>query len=298
MRRLAVLLAVVALVSCKDKAPVQKDGIQPDLAASATAVDGLTIVPKMPAVGTKWEETRKNQMKLTMTVDIGAARNHATLDDRETTVEKSEVLGVEGKIVTKKKITYAEKTKVQSENGKDKSTPSPLVGKTYVLAMVDGKPAVTDEAGKSVPAVEEELVLKSHRSFGKPDPMFDGMPQGAIRVGDEVPSLKKALQDNLADSDDGKDHPEFIVDSVKLTTIDKGNDLVGVFALEITVQTPKDSKDPFAMKAKLTGTMKLRAKDGWLTGMELKGPLDLAGKDPSFKVEGKGDMNMQFANAY
>lgn len=297
MRRFAVLLAV-ALVSCKDKAPAPTPVSAPEIATSAKAVDGLTIVAKMPTVGTKWQETRKNNMRLNMTVDIGVARNHATIDDRETTVEKSEVLGVEGKIVTKKKITYAEKTKIESENGKEKGAPSPLVGKTYVLAMVSGKPTVTDEAGKSVPAEEEELVLKSHRSFGKPDPMMDGMPDAPMRVGEEVPKLKKALQENLSDADDGNDRPDFIVDSVKLTSIEKGDDLTGVFALEITVQTSAASKDPFAMKAKLTGTMKLRAKDGWLTGMEIKGPLELVGKDPSMKVEGKGEMNMQFANAY
>jgi len=295
---LLLVLLVASLAACKDKSPAQQNGIQPDPSASAQAANVLTIVPRVPAVGTKWQETRKNQMKLTMTIDLGLARNSATLDDRETTIEKSEVLGVDGKIVTKKKLTYVEKTKVQSENGKEKVATTPVLGKTYVLAMVAGKPTVTDEAGKSVPTEEEDVVLKSHRAFGKPDPMIDGMPEGAIRIGDDVPKLKKALQDNLTDADDGKERPEFIVNEVKLTGIEKGNEPTGVFSVKITVQTPKDSKDPFAMNATLTGTMKLRAKDGWLSGMELTGPLTLQGKDPSLKVEGKGEMKMQFTNVY
>lgn len=303
MRRPALLplalLSLLALASCKEKPGIKQEGIQPDLAASAKAVDGLTIVPKMPAVGTKWQETRKSTMGLKMSIDIGLARNKGSIDDQETTVEKSEVLGVEGKVVTKKKLTYVEKTKRQTENGKEKvAAASPVAGKTYVLAWVSGKPQVTDEAGKPVPPEEEEVVLKSHKAFGKPDPVFEGFPSTAIHVGDEVPTLRKALQENLADADDGKDHPEFVVESVKLTAIEKGAELLAVFTLQITVQTPADSKEPFAMKAKLGGTMKIRAKDAWLVGMELKGPLELEGRDPSFKVEGKGEMNMQFANAY
>lgn len=296
MRRVVFVL-LCALSACKSQSSSDKPAIKAE--PSAKVAGDLTITPRMPAVGTKWQETRKNQMKLTMTIDIGAAKQTATLDDRETTIEKSEVLGVEGKLVTKKKVTYAEKTKFETENGKDKPmVASPLGGRTYVLTWADGKVQVSDESGKSVSAEEDELVRKSHASFGKPDPLFEGMPEGALHIGDDVPKLKAAIQENLTASDDGKEKPDFHVESVKLASIERGTDTIGVFDVVITVQTPSTSKDPFGMKADLKGTMRIRAKDGWLTAMDLKGPLELSGRDPSYNVSGKGEMTMSFTNVY
>lgn len=292
MRRLALVL-LVALSSCKDK-PV---GASAD-PASAAAPEAITIVVLPPTAGQKVRTARKNHMTMKVAIDIGLARNKADIDDRDSSVEALEALAVEARTVTRAKVTFVEKTRVQSENGTEKSTPAPVVGKTYVLALVGGKPAVTDEGGKPVPAAEEELVLRTHRAFGKPRPSLDAFPKGPLRVGDEVPSLKGAMQEQLSDAEEGADHPEFVVDSVKLASIEKGADPVAVFKIALTARTPDGSKEPFAMSARLEGTLKVRARDGAELGLDVRGPLKLEGRDPKLKVEGKGEMHLESSCTY
>ncbi len=258
--------------------------------------DGLTFKAKAPAVGDKVEEKETSDTKMTMDVDAGGKKQTIEMTMVESMVKKTEVLAVDGKAITKAKLTYVEKKKTETEGGKEKKKPkSPIEGKTYILESKDGKTLVTDEKGKKVPKDEEDAVLKGNRAFGKPDPVLTGLPDKAIKVGDKVEKLAKALEEHFKNMDESKDPLEVTDVEVKLESIDKDGE-TGVFAIQLTMASPKTSKEPFALKIPLKGTMKVRAKDGFTTEVALKGPLTMEGNDPKFKLSAKGDMKITVTN--
>lgn len=258
--------------------------------------DGLVFKAKAPAVGDKVEEKETSEMKMALDIDAGGKKQTVDMTMNESMVKKTEVLAVDGKAVTKEKVTYVEKKKTETEGGKEKKKPkSPIDGKTYILEAKDGKTLVTDEKGKKVPKDEEEAVLKANRAFGKPDPVLTGLPDKAIKVGDKVEKLAKALEEHFKDMDESKEQPEISDVEVKLESIDKDGE-AGVFTIQLTMSSPKSSKEPFSMKIPLKGTMKVRAKDGFTTEVNLKGPLTMEGTDPKFKLSAKGDMKLSITN--
>ena len=257
--------------------------------------DGIAFKVKAPAIGDRTEEKKKHDLNVSIEIDVGPKPQSAEITEVETVVEKTEVLAVDGKAVTKAKITYVEFSKKETEGGKPKIKPkSPLDGNTYILALDDGKVVATDGKGGKLAKAEEEALLKKHRNFGKPDPILAGMPEKRIKVGDKVDKLADALREHFKKDDDGKSPLEVTDITVKLASIDKdGDDEVGVFAVELTLGSPKDTKELFSMKMTMKGKIRVRTKDAFATSIDLKGPLTISGTDPKIKVTGKGDAHMQ-----
>lgn len=256
--------------------------------------EGITFKGKAPAVGDKFDEKKASDMKLTMTIEVGAKKT-SEFTEVESSQKTVEALAVDGKAITKAKITYADYKKVETEDGKEKKKPpSPLAGKTFLFELKDGKVLVTDEKGGKLPKDEETKVLVKNRHFGKPDPFLEGMPDKAIKPGDKVDSMVKALEQYFKDDDDSaKDPPEIKDVKVKLESIEKdGKDQIGVFSVELTMASGKDNKSPIDLKIPLKGKVKVRAKDGFTTSIDLKGPVTMEGNDPKFKMSGKGEAHM------
>ncbi len=255
--------------------------------------EGITFKGKAPAVGDKFDEKKASEMKLTMTIEVGAKKT-SEFTEVETSTKTVEALAVDGKAITKAKITYGDYKKTETEDGKEKKKPpSPLAGKTFLFELKDGKVLVTDEKGGKLPKDEETKVLLKNRHFGKPDPFLEGMPDKPLKPGDKVDSMVKALEQYFRDDDDAKDPPEIKDVTVKLDSIEKdGKDQVGVFSVELTMASPKDNKSPIDLKIPLKGKVKVRAKDGFTTSIDLKGPVTMEGNDPKFKMSGKGDAHM------
>lgn len=279
--------------SDKDK---DKDKGKDDKADKKDA--GITFKAKAPAVGDKTDEKKVSDLKMTMSIEMGPKPKTMELAENETSTKKTEVLAVDGKAVTKAKITYADYKKVETEDGKEKKKPpSPLAGKTYVLELKDGKTVATDEKGGKLPKDEETKVLQKNRHFGKPDPVLDGLPTESLKPGDKADKMAKALEQYFADDDDSAKDPPAVTDvTVKLDSIEKdGDDQVGVFSVKLTLSS-KDNKGPVSMKMPLEGKVKVRAKDGFTTSIDLKGPLSVSSNDAKMKISAKGDAHMTLTN--
>ncbi|MBL8720866.1 MAG: hypothetical protein JNL79_33065 [Myxococcales bacterium] len=256
--------------------------------------EGITFKGKAPAVGDKFDEKKASDMKMTITIEVGAKKT-SEFTEVENSHKTVEALAVDGKAITKAKITYSEYKKIETEDGKEKKKPpSPLGGKTFLFELKDGKVLVTDEKGGKLPKDEETKVLAKNRHFGKPDPFLEGMPDKPLKPGDKVDSMVKALEQYFKDDDDSaKDPPEIKDVKVKLDSIEKdGKDQIGVFSVEMTMASPKDNKSPVDLKIPLKGKVKVRAKDGFTTSIDLEGPVTMESNDAKFKMSGKGKAHM------
>lgn len=295
-----VLLSSLCFVGCDKKEEPKKDEAKKEEADKPAekkvekADDTLTIKVKAPAVGDKSEEKTKNDLSMKMEIDMGAKKT-TEFSEIESTDKKTEALAVDGNAITKAKVTYVEHKKSNNEDGKEKKTPpSAIDGKTFILELKDGKVVATDEKGGKLPKAEETAVLKKNHDFGKPDPFLDGMPKKAIKVGDKVDSLGKALEEHFKAEDDGKNPFEITDTTVTLESIEKdGNNQVAVFAVALTMGNPKDSKEPISMKFVLKGKSRVRAKDGFTTAIDLAGPVTFESTDPKVKMAGKGKAHME-----
>lgn len=301
MRRLLsfVLLSSLCFAACGKKEEATKEEAKKEEKSDKAektekADEGLTIKAKAPAVGDKVEEKMKNDLSVSIEIDVGGKKT-SEFTELESSDKKTEALAVDGNAITKAKVTYVEHKKADTEDGKEKKKPKSLLdGKTFILELKDGKVVATDEAGKKLPKADEEAILKKNHHFGKPDPFLEGMPKKAIKVGDKVDSLAKALEEHFKNEDDGKDPFEITGTEVKLESIEKdGKDQIGVFSVSLTMQSPKNSKEPVALKFVLKGTTKVRAKDGFTTAIDMKGPVTMDSSDPKLKLTGKGKAHME-----
>ncbi len=306
MRRisLAIVLASLTLAACGNKGDATSAGPEGSGAAAAPAPPQpdprLTVTVKAPAVGDKREEKGNSEMQLDLSMKLGAKTKEAKIGILESTVKNEEVLAVDGKAITKAKMTYTEKKKTETSDGKERKRPkNPIEGKTYVLEMKGGKLEITDEKGKKVPKREDDAVRKDNGHFGTADPLLAAMPDKPLEVGKKVDALSAALQEYLMRHDDSKEKLDVSDVEVKLASIEgTGPDAVGVFAVTLTLSSPQKSKSPFGVRAPLTGTMKVRAKDGWTTAMNLTGPLEIANPEAKKDLSGKGTIKLTFENTY
>lgn len=309
-----IALFAFALAACgngADKPGASSVGSAAPPATSAAAPkkeepakDMLTITVKPLAVGMKQTEKENSEVNLKLSIDLGGKPKTMQMVEAETMTRTEEILETDGKAITKARITYTEKKKKVTEDGKEKAKPkNPVDGKTYLVEMKNGKVEVTDEKGKKVSKAEDAAVRSSNSSFGKPDPFITGMPATAMKVGDKIDALASAMEALFKARDEGKDGKESKVDitgvEVKLASIENpGADAVGVFSIALTVGSAKDSKEPFTVKAPLTGTLKVRAKDGRLLGVQLAGTMSMEGTDPKMKISANGDMKMAVTYTY
>lgn len=317
MRRLHILLAVtsLALTACghKNDASPEKAAVSgtpagsgaaaaPAGANAAAAANTLTITAVAPAVGDKREDKESSNMDMTLSIAMGAKSKEIKMGMVESTTRQEEVLAVADKAVTKAKVTYVDKTKGETENGKEKkSKKSPLTGKTYLLELKDGKLAITDEKGKKVSKAEEDQIRKDNSHFGKPDPFASALPAKPMEVGKPVPELSTAIQEQMAARDSSAEKDKLNVSDVevKLASIEgSGADTQGVFDVKLTMSSPKAGKNPFEMKIVMGGQIKVRAKDGWPTSFKASGPLELGEAGAKKGISGTGTLTLTFETTY
>jgi hypothetical protein len=261
--------------------------------------DEITFTKRVPAVGTVAEEKQSMEMKMELTLDMkGSKPITVEIERSETQVKREKVLASDGKVTTKLEVTYVSKEEIDKEKGTEKKKSSPVSGKVYRVEAKDGKPYVTTDKGGPVPPNEAAVVAKGQKSIGKPDPVFEGMPDTPIKVGDKVDSLAKAIKERLSEDTDDGEVTEVSVKLKEIRSTDAGKE--GVFEVAMTLALKKKG-DPLDLRMELTGTMVLRKDDTWPTELTLAGPITMSsaegkGKSPGFT--GKGTMKMAFSMSY
>jgi hypothetical protein len=236
----------------------------------------LTFTRKYPEVGTV--RTNKDTMSMDLTIEAGG--KSMKMENSGNEESKEEVLAVDKNIVTKLKVTWIAKTDVQKADGKEQVEKSPIVGKTFILEMKDGKAVALDEAGKPLDDKLAQSVLKEHGSFGKPMALIDALPTTPIKVGDKVDGLAEAMKKDIEADMDADKGEKTTLEGVTFTLKEiktEGEQKLGVF--DVTVTFKMAMGEGMNMSMALKGTMTLRAQDGWPTVMSLEGPISAMGKD-------------------
>jgi hypothetical protein len=281
--RFALLFAAtLTTAACKKQPDPAKEG------GPTPAVSSGTVFRKvLPSVGSKREESSDMTMSVAMRVDVAGRNQNVDMIAKEIVKHVDEVLAVNGDAITKEKVTFGTVAAKRTEAGKEKSDPSPVSGKTYVVESKDGKIDVRDENGKGVSGAEEKDVRKQLKSLGKADPMFAALPQAALVPGQKVDAIAKALTEQLKEESE-----ETTVKDVVVTFKEqRGEDGVFAVALKLTKE-----EGPMAMEIDVTGEALVSTKTGWPTKMSLAGPIHVGpGKASALgmNVSGSGKMAMQ-----
>ncbi len=308
-RTIALVSMLSAVVASGCKKPPKSDGgsdketARPDPDAKGKKkkgeADEIVFTKKVPAVGTIVEEKQSMQMEMELVLDMkGSKPITIEIGKTDTQVKREKVLATDGKATTKLEVTYVSKEEMEKEKGTEKTKTSPVLGKTYVVELKDGKPYVTTDKGLPAPPAEAAIVAKENKSIGKPEPTTEGMPDGPIKVGEKVDSLARAIKERVNEGD-----AEISDVSVKLKEIRTGDGgKEGVFEVAITFSMDKPG-EPMKMKMELSGTMSLRRDDTWPVSLELGGPITMGGHDESTKggppgMTGKGKVKMSFSMSY
>jgi hypothetical protein len=303
MKRLTILATTLAFVvlgtACKkDEAKADHAGAAGSASAGGLASGaakqspppetGLKFGKKALAVGAKRSESSISDMAM----KLAMAGKVNEMQMTESGKKDEEILEVANNAIMKLKVTYTEDSKSMGEGGQPaKAKPSPLVGKTYIVASKDGKVVVLTDKEKPAPKAEASLVEKQYKSLGKPDPMLAAMPDRALKDGEDVPELAAAITQSMKDHDD-----KTKLEGAKITFKKKDGDN-GIFDVAMTI---KSDDGPFKMSVPLKGTVTMRVADGWPSTLELSGPLsfDLSDKDKKSGVEASGSLKLNSTYSY
>ncbi len=284
-----VIAFAVASTGC-DK----KEEKAPPTATATPSAEKKVEAPKptftkvAPKVSSKDEETSNMKMSLTLDVDPGTGKPASTtMSNNEVETREEEILAVSGDAITKLKVKYGTLDSTSNEGKGDTKKPDARAGKTYIVESKDGKLVVTGEDGKPTVPAEATPIAKDFQTLGKPEPIAAALPTRALKPGESVPEVAKAMTESMKAS--GKDMD--VGDVTATFREQKGDE--GIF--DVTVNMSKGD-GAMKMTMPLKGELRLRTADGQLSGMKLSGPINIApGADPKAKekVSGKGTMDME-----
>jgi hypothetical protein len=191
----------------------------------------------------------------------------------DTEKKKFEVLAVKDDVVTKAKITYDKRSKVEKSGKKEKAKASAVEGKTYTLTA--GDPVTVEPAG------EADDVRKEEKRFGKADKLRLAIAGKEYTKGKSVELKPDDVRDMFGDSGD-VEITKFVIEYVgmvgknaKFTMVaamkSKKPDQKMAMDLKGTVVVDVASAEPLEMD--VTGTMK--SDDGQ---MKIDGSMTMSGR--------------------
>lgn len=278
--RLALLIGMLA---CKREQPnVHAD---PD-EKKHVRDDGIVIHRVVPRVGQKSHATMAQKTEVSITglpTSIPASSVTIALDEERT----EEVLAVDGRVITKMRVTYDSHVTSSTIVAGPTRTPSPVAGHTYVLEANAAGPIVLDAAGKPPPPTESAQVKRDYESFGKEDELFAALPDTPLHRGDVVPSLSEAIKNKLR----GKSALDSKGDlKVRVERADRDE---VTFTVSGTITFVTGTID---MEVPINGELVVRTADGWLKSYDLAGPLTMSTGDAG--LSGKGQLSFSGKRTY
>jgi hypothetical protein len=281
----ALAVVAIALVGCKDKPADTK--ATPTTEAPKAETPKATFTKKAPVEKQKHEEKSSMKMDLTLDVEEGGKKKTSSIKQTENESRTEEILAVKGDAITKVKVTYADISGAMGDGKDEHKKTDARAGKTYIVEYLDGKLAITDEAGKKVVPAEATPVEKDFALLGKEDPIAAAIPSRTLKPGEDVPEVGKAIE-NLLKSTCGKDID--VSGATAKFREQKGDE--GIF--DVTVTLGK-SDGPMKMSIPLKGEMRVRTADSDTSGIKLSGPIVVTTADgeKKTKMDGKGTMDIE-----
>jgi len=212
----------------------------------------MTVIYQVPAPGAAWIEEERNQLSLIVDDDGAVPLQRSKLVRR-----RVEVLAATD-VVTRARVTYLEHTIVERRAVIERTRPSPIAGKSYVLEATIGGLAIV--AG----TLEEEAAVRAEeKRFGQPT-----LGQVIARQRFEVGAPVAVPASEAARLFPG----ELEITALELTLLEHGDD--ALFALRIGLL---GAHAGIETRADAAGTVRLVAATAQPREMKVVGPVRLTG---------------------
>jgi hypothetical protein len=304
--------ALLGLVACGDGGPSASSGEAAPAPSASAAPIGTTLISAAPAesaaeadapivltkrfsaVGDK--ETRTKDKTLALKVDFKAG-GKPSQDDRaeQSTVEKvTEVVAVEGELVTKLKTEYRRHSAKRQNKSGNTDEKSPLEGKTYFVELVNKKVVITGADGKTPSKPELEELSEDHKHFGKGPRLLKALPD-SVKVGDSLDEFAKVFSETAAGGEEGKGDIKKAV--TKVIGARKEN---GIQIVTISIDVVMEGKLRAGMEGKVSmnGTMDIRADRCWPVASKVSGPVDFSFTGQGITGSAKGVLSESTVASY
>lgn len=207
------------------------------------------------------------------------------------------VLATDGRAITKKKVRYEELIKVAKKGEREQRVPSPLTGKSYVIALEQGKVVTTAADGRPVSDVEREELLQDNKEFGKPPQFASFVPKHPLAPGEKFAPTKEVLAEMFGGGDGGGDKSYGDVEFTFVGPEVHDGKKVGKFEFTMTIT---DSRKGATTTIRAKGQVLLLLDSGWPVELVLGGQVSVSapGDKPRRKVAGSGVLEMKLAAEY
>lgn len=197
------------------------------------------------------------------------------------------------------KLAFGETYEDSVEEGKLEREVSPLSGKTYLAARVEGRVVVTDEGGKPISEEERDAIRSHLPDLGKADRVQAALPDKPIRVGDRLDRFAKVFTEEALQSKESSG-VRFNNTRVWLSEIvqdPKGD--VGIFSLTTTMVF-LDGGGPIGMTFPMQGKLRIRGKGARLLEFSLAGPAQVEVnemlREAGVTAQGSGETRMHMVD--
>ncbi|MCC6668292.1 MAG: hypothetical protein IT375_31400 [Polyangiaceae bacterium] len=305
MRACLVIAALAAACAAKGPPSSAAPGpsAEPPAPAPSAAAPGLGAEPSadgktrfafvLPGPGSQRTDRESFVLGLDITMTEGK-KVIATEKSGEgkRMVRHTTVLANDGRAVTKKKVRYEELVEVSKKGEREQRVPSPLTGKTYVIAWVQGRVVYSDEGGKPVSEFEGEALAKDNKDFGKPPQFASFVPNRPLAPGEKFTPAKEALADMFGG---GKSYGD--VEFTFAGAEERAGKKVGRFDFTMTIT---DERQGSVTTIRSKGAVLIAVQSGWPLELAMGGQVSISapGDKPQRRVNGSGVLEMKLAAEY
>jgi hypothetical protein len=304
--RFGALVIVVLAAACGGKNGVSASasanaGLGDEPAATSRALAAPVAAPpppppvtvsftrSAPAAGMSHVVRMWVGRKMLFSVDKGIAPVTVEHVSGELDERREDIVAAASNAVTKMKVTFLHKQATVVENGVERTRPSVVQGKSYLVEAKDGSLYITTEQGKRVTQAEGDVIAQGYESLGQPDVIFAGLPARPIAVGESADALVQGIEAAIVRGAQG--HVGFGEMSATLRgTRDVAGQTCGVFGVHMQLAYKLDKVEN---RSDLSGELVVRTSDTMPVSLSLKGPVVMGGQTSKAEVEGQGDARVE-----
>lgn len=277
MKQRWILIACLAATACgksdatsKDRAPPAPttsgppptSGPAPRAAADDVPADGLAFPRVPPRVGDKVVVTSSRSRSTT-----AAARPGEAVTAIEAREEDTEVMAVDGDLVTKLKVGYRTFSSAEMTGGAARDLPTPTAGQTYVVWREGDALRATRADGAAVSPDELATLTRHQVRVGRPDGLQEIVAAHRWKRGEQVQMTPAELARVSAALGGEPDGAPVVAMGLGLQSADAK---VVVLAMTMTIERGGAAS---ARAQALTGVVKVERRSGRVLEVKLGGPI-------------------------